>query len=87
MSEVRLCASHSDYEKFAFMQRLLIIATNPQLFFDVKVDVAEPERLAIVEKIKNDIGKEIDDYQFLPSNIAEYINKLEKEMYDRGGKK
>ena len=77
MSEVRLYASHPDHKKFDFMQRLLLMATNPQMYYGFEADVAEPERLATVELIKEDIGKAIDDYQFLPPGIAEIINKLE----------
>jgi len=76
MSEVRLYASHPDYKKFDFMQRLLVMATNPQMFFGFEVDVAEPERLATVELIKSDIEKVMDDYEYLPPNIADYINVL-----------
>ena len=79
MIEVRLYSSHPDYNKFAVRQRLLCIAINPQMFFGFEVDVAEPERIATVEKIKEDIGKEIDGYQYLPPGIAEVINKLEEE--------
>ena len=82
MSEVRLYASHPDYKKFEIMQRELIMATNPQLFFDIELDVPEPERLATVELIKEDIGKVMDDYQFLPQSVAEYMNKLEEEIRD-----
>lgn len=79
MSEVRLCASHPDYQKFAFMQYLLNLVVNPQLFFDIEVDVPEAERLAMVELIKKDMGEMMDDYQFLPAHIAEIINRLESE--------
>ena len=79
VSEVRLYASHPDYQKFAFMQSLLCLATNPHIFFDLEVDVPEPERLAIVELIKRDMGEIMDDYQFLPAHIAEIINRLESE--------
>ena len=82
MSEVRLYASHPDYKKFDFMQRLLLMATNPQMFFGFEVDVAEPERLATVELIKEDIEKAMDDYQFLPPGIAEHINKLEDGLIE-----
>ena len=79
MTEVRLCAAHPDYAKFALMQRLLNMAVNPQLFFDIEVDVPEAERLATVEKIKEDMRKTMDGYVFLPAGIAEHINKLEEE--------
>ena len=82
MSEVRLFASHPDYKDFDFMQNLLVMATNPQMFFDVELDVPEPERLATVELIKEDIRKMMDDYQFLPPGIAEYMNKLEEEIQE-----
>ena len=78
--EVRLYASHPDFKKFNFMQYLLLIATNPQMFFSFEVDVPEPERFATVELIKADIEKAIEDYQFLPPAIAEVINKLEEKM-------
>ena len=84
MNEVRLYASHPDFKKFDFMQRLLLMATNPQMYFGFEVDVAEPERLATVELIKEDIGKAIDDYQFLPPGIAEHINKLEDDLANDG---
>jgi len=80
MSEVRLCASHPDYKKFVFMQHLLLMAINPQMFFGFEVDVPESERLATVEKIKENIEKEIDNYQFLPPSIAKIINNLEEDM-------
>ena len=79
MSEVRLFASHPDFQKFDFMQRMLVIATNPQMFFSSEV-IAEPERLAAVEDIKGAIGEELDEYEPLPPNIAEYINKLEENI-------
>ena len=78
MSEVRLCASHPDYKKFDTLQRLLLRAMNPQMFFGFEVDVPEVERLATVAMIKADIEKEIDG--FLPACIAEYMNELEEEM-------
>jgi len=81
-NEVRLYASHPDFKKFEFMQNMLLIAINPQMFFGLEVDVAEAERLATVELIKEDIGKAIDEYVFLPTNIAEYINKLEENLQE-----
>ena len=80
MKKIHLYASHPDYKKFDFMQRLLLMATNPQMFFDIEVDVPEAEWLATIELIKEDIEKIMDDYQFLPANIAEIINKLEDEI-------
>ena len=35
--------------------------------------------LVATHLLKEDIGKEIDGYQYLPPNIAEVINKLEEE--------
>ena len=78
MSEVRLYASHPDFKKIDTLQRLLLRATNPQMFFSFEVDVPEVERLATVEMIKTDIEKEIG--RFLPACIAEYMNELEEEM-------
>ena len=86
MSEVRLCASHPDFRKFDFMQRLLLMATNPQMYYGFEVDVAEPERLATVELIKEDIEKAMDEYEFLPPGIAEIINKLEDGLANDGWK-
>ena len=80
MSEIRLYASHPDFERFNSMQRMLLIATNPQLFFGFEVDVPELERLATVAKIKENIEKEMDEYEFLPPNIAEVVNELERKM-------
>ena len=80
MKKIHLYASHPDYKKFDFMQHMLLIATNPQMFFGFEVDVLEPERLAAIELIKKGIKEEMDDYQFLPPNIAEHINKLEENM-------
>lgn len=76
MSEVRLYASHPDFKKFDILQRLLLRATNPQMFFNFEVDVPEAERCATVELIKEDIGMAMDG--FLPPGIAEHINKLEE---------
>ena len=78
MSEVRLCASHPDFRKLDTLQRLLLRATNPQMFFSFEVDAPEVERLATVAMIKADIEKEMDG--FLPPGVAEHINKLEEEM-------
>jgi heme oxygenase len=64
------------------MQLILCIATNPQMFFDVELDVPEPERLATVELIKEDIARFMDAYQYLPANIAETVNKLEEANRD-----
>jgi len=80
MKKIHLYASHPDYKKFDFMQRLLLMAINPQMFYGFDVNVAEPERLATVELIKEDIEKVMEDYQFLPANLAEVINKLEDKM-------
>jgi len=80
MTEVRLYASHPDYKRFAFMQHLLVMATNPQMWFDIEVDVPEPERLATVELIKEDIERAMNGYQFLDADMAEIVNKLEEEM-------
>jgi len=80
MSEIRLYASHPDFGKFDTLQRDLVIATNPQLFFDIEVDIPEDERLATVELIKGIIEVEMNEYQFLPSNIAEVVNELERKM-------
>ena len=55
-----------------------IIATNPQMFFDIELDVPEAERLATVELIKEDIGKVMDDYKFMFG----YKLKDEKEIDD-----
>ena len=77
---VRLLASHPDFKKFDFMQNMLLVATNPQMFFDIEVDIPEDERLATVELIKGIIEVEMNDYQFLPSNIAEVVNELERKM-------
>jgi len=82
MSEVRLYASHPDFRKFDFMQRLLLIVTNPHMFFNVHVIIQEPERLALVEMIKGEIEKVMDEYEYLPPNIAEIINKLEDGLIE-----
>ena len=74
---VRLLASHPDYPKFAFMQQLLLMATNPHIFFDIELDVPEAERLATVELIKADMGRFMDEYEYLPANIAEVVNRKE----------
>ena len=79
MSEVRLYASHPDFQKFDFMQSMLLIATNPQMFYGFEV-VLEPERLAMVEDIKNAIGEELDGYEPLPAHLADYVNVLEEEL-------
>ena len=80
-NEVRLMASHPDFKKFEFMQRMLLIATNPQMFFSTEI-IAEPERLAAVEGIKDAIGEGLDGYVPLPANLADYINVLEEELKD-----
>ena len=80
MTEVRLYASHPDFQKFDSMQRMLLIATNPQLFFGFEVDIPEAERLATVELIKRDIEEAIDEYEYLPPGIAAVINKLEDKF-------
>ena len=82
MAEVRLYASHPDFQKFDSMQRLLLIATNPQMYFGFEVDVPEVERIATVELIKEGIEKEMDEYEFLPPGIAEIINKLEDKIQE-----
>jgi len=84
MNIVHLKASHPDYKKFEFMQLLLCMATNPHMFFGFELDVPESERLATVELIKEDIGRVLDDYQYLPANIAEVVNNLEEEDIDDG---
>ena len=81
MSEVRLCASHPDFKKFDRMQHLLLMATNPQMFF-IEVDVPNAEQLATVEMIKADIAEMLDEYEYLPPNIAEVVNKLEEGLND-----
>ena len=79
MSEaIKLRASHPEFKKIDTLQRLLLRAMNPQMFFSFEVDVPEVERRATVAMIKADIEKEID--RFLPSGIANHINKLEEEM-------
>ena len=78
MSKVHLYASHPDWKKFDFMQNLLLMATNPHIFWDIEVDVPEPERRATVELIKEDIEKAMDNYQYLFADIAEFINKLDQ---------
>ena len=78
MTIIHLYASHPDYQKFDFMQRLLVMAINPHMFFDIELDVPEAERLASVELIKADMGRYMDDYQYLPANIAEVVNKMEE---------
>ena len=80
MSGVHLFASHPDFKKFDFMQRLLLMAINPQMYFGFEVDIPEAERLATVELIREDMGRVMDDYQFLPHSIAEHINKLEDRI-------
>ena len=78
MTTIRLYASHPDYQKFAFMQNLLLMAINPHMFFDVELDIPEAERLATVELIKADMGRYMDDYEYLPASIAEAINRMEE---------
>ena len=62
MKKIHLYASHPDYKKFDLMQNMLLIATNPQMFFWIDPDVSEledelqennPEYLATVELTKN----------------------------------
>ena len=79
MKEIHLYASHPDFGRFDTLQRDLLIATNPQLFF-IGVDIPEDERLATVELIKGIIEVEMNDYQFLPPNLAEVVNELERKM-------
>jgi len=80
MKKIHLYPSHPDYKKFNSIQFELLIATNPQMFFDIDFDVPETERLALVELIKENIKKTMEEYQFLPANLAEIINKLEDEI-------
>ena len=84
MTEIRLYASHPDHKRFDLLQRDLVIAMNPQMFFSIYKDapeeVPEAERLATVELIKDNIEKEMDEYEFLPPNIAEVVNELERKM-------
>jgi len=80
MKKIHLYASHPDYKKFDFMQRLLLMAINPQMFFGFDLNVEEPERLATVELIRDDMERVMDDYQFLPANLAKVINELEDKM-------
>ena len=82
MTEVRLKASHPDFQKFDSMQRLLLIATNPQMYFGFDEYGPEPERLASVEQIKSEMEIAIDGYEFLPPGIAEIINKLEDKIQE-----
>jgi len=79
---VRLLASHPDFKKFEYMQNMLLIATNPQMFYGFEVDVMEPERLALIEEMKEEIGREIDGYEPLPANLAEYVNKKEMKLQE-----
>jgi len=106
MKKIHLYASHPDYKKFDLMQNMLLIATNPQMFFWIDPDVSEledelqennpeylatveltknagipePERLATVELIKGAIREEMDEYVFLPANLAEIMNELEDNI-------
>ena len=90
---MRLMASHPDFKKFDLMQRKLLIVMNPQMFFWYESDgedgreperlgigIAEPERLAMIEEMKDAIGEELDGYVPLPANLADYVNVLEEEL-------
>jgi len=84
MNIVHLKASHPDYKKFEWVQTLLCLATNPHMSIGIDNDIPEVEMRAIKKMIENDIEKMIDNYQFLPPNIAGAINKLEEENIDDG---
>ena len=81
MTEVRLYASHPDYKKFNSMQHKLVMATNPHMFFGSE-EILEPERLALVEAIKDAIRESLNEYEYLPPGIAAVINKLEENMQE-----
>ena len=90
---MRLMASHPDFKKFDLMQRKLLIVMNPQMFFwyeseeedgreaeRFSIGIAEPERLAMIEEMKDEIGEELDEYEPLPAHLADYVNVLEEEL-------
>jgi len=76
---VRLLSSHPDYEKFAIMQQLLCMITNPHMVMGYDMDMPEMEMAAMKERMKQHIGAMIDEYEYLPPELAKIINKLEGE--------
>ncbi len=88
MPRRRITSTHPDYEKLNGLFNDLNIATNPQMFFAGEEyfdeitgqivdrpnwDIREPERLAIIEKIKDLIEEELECGRF-----ADWINQNPK---------
>jgi len=79
MNIVHLKASHPDYKKFELVQTLLCLATNPHMSIGIDNDIPEVEMKAIKKMIEDDMGEMINNYQFLPPNIAKVINEMEEK--------
>lgn len=62
-----MLASHPDWMEIDIQQWFLILLTNPQLFYDgtaLKAEIPDPERHALVEKVKECIGSLLDGGAF-----------------------
>lgn len=75
---IRLFASHPDYDKFAQLQRLIMYAINPcMLYFEDEIDIPELELSILKADLLEQMKILMDNYQFLPANIAGVLNGLE----------
>lgn len=91
--ERRITASHPDYKELNGKIDLLGIAINPQCkhwsglddVYGRVTDMDEPERQAVIEKLKDSIGKDLEGGRF-----ADFIGsnpKLQEKLDELTGKK
>lgn len=83
--ERRVKKSDPDFEKLFNLANDLVIAMNPQRWFNLagpeKRDFAEPERLAVVAEIRNQLEEAMKDPKF-PDSIKEFIEKMDFSKLD-----
>lgn len=76
---VRLTKSHPYFEKVFTLANDLAIAKNPQRWTNLsqpgRMDVAEPERLAIIEKIKEELARALAESE-TPEVFVKFIRTL-----------
>lgn len=83
--ERRVRKSDPDFEKFFELANDLAIAMNQQRWFNLadpeKRDFAEPERLAVVAEIKNQLEEAMKDPKF-PDTIRDFIENMDFSRLD-----
>lgn len=80
MAERRVCKSDPDFERLFALANDLAIVTNPQRWYNLTgdyMDMAEPERLAVVAEIKNMMAEALAEKPLSETAFAAAIEGLD----------